>query len=203
MARVAPASTLACEHVDVGLEVGALRMLLRIGRHRDLDVGIALLDAGDQFGRGLVAVGMRRIGGADPGGGIAAQRHDMADADVVILRHHVVDLAARGADAGQMRGRDQAGLVQDAGDGGMGALAGRTAGAIGHRDEIRRQRRQPVDGVPQALLHLLGLRREKLKGDRQAISARGGPSVAGGVVSVIAPQTPLPQAKGAGLAVRR
>ena len=102
-----------------------------------------------------------------PPGGIAAQRHDVADADLVIAGDDLVDLAARGADAGQMRGRQQRGLAEDAGDGGMGALAGRSAGAIGHRDEIRRERRQPVDGLPQVLLHLLGLRREELEGDRR------------------------------------
>ncbi len=144
----------------------ALRMLFRIGRDRDLDVGIALLDAGDELGRGLVAVGMGLVGGADAGRGIAAQRDDVADADLVIARDDVVDLALRRADAGQMRGRDQAGLFQDAGDGGMGALAGRAAGAIGHRDEVGAERRQPLDGLPQAALHLLGLRREELEGDR-------------------------------------
>ena len=102
-----------------------------------------------------------------PVGGIAAQRHDVADADLVIAVDDVVDLAARGADAGQMRGRRQLGFVQDAGDGGMGALAGRAAGAVGHRDEVGRERRQPLDGVPQAALHLLGLRREELEGDRR------------------------------------
>ena len=53
---------LGLQHVDVGVEVGALRMLFRIGRDRDLDIGIALLDAGDEVGRGLVAVGMRGVG---------------------------------------------------------------------------------------------------------------------------------------------
>ena len=137
MARVAPASTLACEHVDVGVEVGAFGVFFRIGGDRDLDVGIAPLDAGDEFGRSLVAVGMRGIGGADAAGRIAAQRHDVADADLVIAADDVVDLAARGSDAGQMRRRDEVGLGEDAGDGGMGALPGRSAGAIGHRDEIR------------------------------------------------------------------
>ena len=43
------------------------------------------------------------------------------------------------------------------------------AGAIGHRDELRRERRQAVDGLPQALLHLLGLRREELERDRRVL----------------------------------
>jgi hypothetical protein len=121
---------------------------------------------------------MRGVGGADAAGRIAAQRHDVADADLVIAADDIVDLAARRADAGQMRGRQQAGFVEDAGDGGMGALAGRSAGAIGHRDEIGRQRRETLDGVPQAALHLLGLGREELKGDRgrlqRTVSVRRG-----------------------------
>jgi hypothetical protein len=47
----------------------------------------------------------------------------------------------------------------------MGALAGRSAGAIGYRDEIGSERGEPVDGVPQAALHLLGLGRKELKGN--------------------------------------
>ena len=165
MARVAPASTLAFSVSMSASRLGTLRMLLRIGRDRDLDIGITLLDAVDQVGRALIAVGMRLVGGADAGGGIAAQRDDMADADIVIARHHVVDLALGRTDAGQMRRRRQPGLFQDAGNGRMGALAGRSPGAIGHRDEIGRERRQPVDGLPQRALHLLGLGRKELEGD--------------------------------------
>src|SRR5665213_2550324 len=40
------------------------------------------------------------------------------------------------------------------------------ARAIGHRDEIGRKRRQALDGVPQAVLHLRGLGREELERDR-------------------------------------
>ena len=165
MARVAPASTLALSISISASKSAAFRMLLRIGGDRDLDIGMTLLDAGHEFGRSLVAIGMRGVGGADAARRIAAQRHDMADADIVIAADDLIDLAARGTDAGQMRGRGQAGLGQDAGDGGMGALAGRSAGAIGHRDEVGRQRRQPVDGVPQAALHLLGFGRKELKGN--------------------------------------
>src|SRR5262249_26892881 len=78
-----------------------------------------------------------------------------------------VDLAARCADAGEMRGRQQRGLSQDARNRRMRALAGRAARAIGDGDEIGSERRQPVDGFPQALFHLLGLRREELEGDRR------------------------------------
>src|SRR5205823_8207342 len=61
------------QRVDVGIEVGALGMFFRIGRNGNLDIGKALLDAGDQIGRGLIAVGMGVIGGADAGRGIAGQ----------------------------------------------------------------------------------------------------------------------------------
>jgi hypothetical protein len=59
---------LGLEHVDVGLDVGAVGMLLRIGRDRDLDVGDAL-DAGDEIGAVLVAAGMRRVALADAADG--------------------------------------------------------------------------------------------------------------------------------------
>jgi len=86
---------------------------------------MALPDAGDELGRTLVAVRMSDIGRADAAGRIAAQRHDVADTDLMVAVDDLVDLAARGADAGQMRGRQQVGLAQDAADGRMGALAGR------------------------------------------------------------------------------
>ena len=49
-----------------------------------------------------------------------------------------------------MRGRRQRRLVEDALDGGVRALARRAAGAIGHRDEIGRERRQARDRPPTA-----------------------------------------------------
>src|ERR1700731_3068012 len=91
------------EDIDVGVEGAAFRMLLGIGGDGNLDVGITLLDAGDEFGRGLVAIRMRGVGGADAAGRIAAQRDDVADAGLVIAADDIVDLAARGADTGQVR----------------------------------------------------------------------------------------------------
>ena len=112
---------------------------------------------------------MRDVRRADAGGRIAAQRHDVADADLVIARDHVVDIDARRIHASEMRGRNEIGLVEDAGNGGVGALARGATGAIGHRDEIRGEGGETFDHIPQAALHLLGLRREELKRDiRQA-----------------------------------
>src|SRR6185436_1908464 len=39
----------------------------------------------------------------------------------------------------------------------------RTAGAVGDRNEVRRQRAQTLDRLPEILLHLLGLGREELE----------------------------------------
>ena len=88
------------QRVDIGVEIRALRMLLRLGRHDHVDIGVAILDARDEFGGGLVAVRMRDIGRADAGRRVAAQRDDVADADLVILRDDVVHLAARRIHAG-------------------------------------------------------------------------------------------------------
>ena len=119
-----------------------------------------------------------------PPGGSPRSADDVADADLVIAVDDLVDLprdARHKSDARPASG----GLGQDAGDGGMGALAGRSAGAIGHRDEIRRERRQPVDGVPQVALHLFGLGRKELEGDRGRFGA-GARRCAADVTSVMA-----------------
>src|SRR4030081_3844105 len=79
----------------------------------------------------------------------------------------VVVLAAPRAQAGQMRGGQKLGFSKNTRDGRMGALARRAAGAIGHGNEVGREWRKTLDGLPQTALHLLGLRREKLEGDRR------------------------------------
>ncbi len=164
------------QEIDVSIEVRAFRMFFGIGGNRNLDIAMPPLDAGDEFGRTAIAVGMRRVRRADAAGRVAAQRDDMADADVVIAADDLVDLATRGAHAGQMRGRQQVGLSQDAGDGGMGALPRRSAGAIGHRDEIGRQRRETFYRLKQAAFHLLRLGREELERDVRGFgrAVRGG-----------------------------
>ena len=146
-------------------DVRAVGMLLRIGRDRHFDVGDAL-DAGDQIGaRSGSRRDAARISPPTPPVGsprsatmwrTPASRYDWITASISAL--------GRG-DAGQMRGRRQRGLGQDAPHRGVRALARRAAGAIGHRDEIRRERREPRDRLPEILLHLLGLRRKELERD--------------------------------------
>jgi len=76
-----------------------------------------------------------------------------------------IDLGAAGADAGEMRRRLERRLAANAGHGRMGALARRAAGAVGHRDEARRQPFEPLDRLPELLLHLIRLGRKELEGD--------------------------------------
>ena len=87
----------------------------------------------------------------------------MADADVAIAADDLVDFAARRADTGEMRRGAKPGLRQDARDGRMGALAGRAAGAVGHGDKARIERREAGNGAPKIALHLLGLGRKELE----------------------------------------
>ena len=141
-------------------------MLLGIGGDRDFNIWITLLDASDQIGGRSVAFGVRRISRAEPAGGVAAQRHDMADANLVISRHHLIDIAAWRVNAGEMRRRREAGFGEDAGNGRVGAFPGRTAGAIGHRNEIGGKWREAADGLPETALHLFGFGRKKFKRDR-------------------------------------
>ena len=141
-----------------------LRVGLRIGGDADLEIGDAP-EARDEIGGKSVAAGMRRIPLADPARRVAAQRDDVADAGLPVIGGDGVDLVAGRGDAGQMRGRLQRRLVADAADGRMGPLAGRAAGAVGHRDEARRQRFKPLDHLPQPQFHLGGPRRREFEGD--------------------------------------
>src|SRR5262249_37870077 len=122
---------------------------------------------------------MRRVFLVDAADRIAAQRYDVAHAGRAIVADHGVDLGAGGGDAGEMRGRGERSLAKDALDGCVGALAGRTAGAVGHRHEIGFERREPGDGFPKGLFHLLGLRREELGGDADAALGAGAHEAAG------------------------
>ena len=153
---------LGFEHVDVGCDRRTVGMLFRIGRHRYFEVGEPL-DAGDQIGGVAVAAGMRRVLLAGAGQRIAAQRHDVAHAGLGISADHGVDLGAGRGDASEMRRRRQHGLGEDAFHRRVGALARRAAGAIGDGNEIRLERRQPADRLPQRLFHLRGLGRKEFK----------------------------------------
>ena len=85
---------LGLEVVEVGGKRRAFGMLLGIAGDGDLEVR-DLLEAGDEIGRVGVAAGMRLVRAAGAAGGIAAQRHDVADADVPVVARDLVDLRLR------------------------------------------------------------------------------------------------------------
>ena len=164
MARAGAGVHLALQHVDIEIQRRAFGVLLGIGRDRDVEVADRL-DAGDEVGRGCVAIRMRHVARSDAGRRIAAQGHDARDAGLRIGPDHAIDIGAARPDAGQMRRRLQGRVRDHARDGAVRALARRPAGAIGHRDEFRIERCEPVDRVPQDRGALVAFRREELEGD--------------------------------------
>src|SRR6478735_8913231 len=72
-----------------------------------------------------------------------------------------------------MRGRSEVRLLENPLDRGVRALAGRPAGAIGHRQEARTQGLQCFDRLPERVSHLLGLGWEEFEADLD-ISPRPG-----------------------------
>src|SRR5262249_3861920 len=90
---------------------------------------------------------------------------DVANSGLPVIARHRVNVLARRRDAGQMRGRFERGFQPDPAHRRMRALARRSAGPISHRDEARPQWLEAFDFGPQALLHLLRLRREEFERD--------------------------------------
>ena len=181
IARVAPASTLAFSTSMSWSMRRALRVDVRIEADADLEVGAIGADAGGQLGGVAVAVGARacrrrRSGPADRRAGPRCGGCRRPSS-----RWITSSTSSRaGLDAGQVRGGLQGRLLQHPQHGAVGAVAGRAAGAIGHRDEGRVQRLQPADRLPQALLGLRRLGRRELEGDARARGAPPTPARATG-----------------------
>jgi hypothetical protein len=146
------------EHVEIGFGRGALRMPFEVGRYRHFGIGKAL-DAGNMVGGITITPGMRRITLAHPADRVRRAALRCGALRPPIIADHGIDLLAAGGDAGEMGGGLERGLDQN-----PGTLERGAAGAIGYRNKIGPQWRQPRDGFPERALHLLGLRRKKLEG---------------------------------------
>jgi len=133
---------------------------LRIGGNRNFEIGDVLQPSHQIGGIGVAA---RTWDVAAAAGHIATQRHNVAHADLPVGTGDGVNLVARGIHAGQVRGRCQRGFAHDARYSGVGAGLGGASGAVGDRDETRRQRLKPVDTVPKLLVEHFGTRREELE----------------------------------------
>ena len=128
----------------------------------------------DQIGAVGIAVGMRFVARRALRR-IAAQRHDVAYTFVPITTRDVEHLAARGTNAGEMRRAGERSFLFDTTDQLVRAIARRAVRAIGHRHEPRRERCEPLHGVPQGFLHRrIGWREELERHDRRPISLSHG-----------------------------
>jgi hypothetical protein len=99
---------------------------------------------------------------------VSPQRHEMIDAHGLEFACHGIDRRLVRSDAGQVRGGGELGLVADPGDRVQCRLLGRAARTIGHRHEIRLERRKPRDAFPQLALHVAVLGRKELEGHLDA-----------------------------------
>ena len=159
------------EIVEVAVGTIAVGMDFGIGRDRNFERR-DLLQPGDQLGGIGIALRMGRVGLARLGR-IAAQRDDVTHAGVPIGARDIVDLAAARADAGQVRGGRKVGFAHQPLDRGVGPLAGRSAGAIGHRHEARRSGASVSIECHSVSAILSRLGREEFEADLDVAARRG------------------------------
>ena len=98
-----------------------------------------------------------------PLGRVAPQREHVAHAGVGVLPDDLAQLGDGRAHAGEVRDRGHRGLGRDALGDAYRAVAGRAAGAVGHRHERRGQPLELAQRLPQRALALVGLGREELE----------------------------------------
>ena len=103
----------------------------------------------------LITCGIRRR--------IATQRYEVSNSHVPVLSRYIVNLGAIRADAGQMRGCGQGCLTRYTFHSRMCTLACRSISAVRDRNESRLQRGKSLNGFPQGLIHLFGVRRKELE----------------------------------------
>ena len=142
---------LALEVIQIRSRRARLRMHLRVSRDRDVkrrDGG----ESRDQLRRVAETCGARPMRALPPRQ-IATQRDQVANALVPVAARDCEDLAARGADAGEVRCARERGVALDARHDVVGAFARGAVRAVSHRHEARCQRREALDGVPQDRLH--------------------------------------------------
>ena len=138
-------------------------MAFGIGGNADLE-GRDLADSAHQV-RGIsIAIGMRRESLSDASRRIATQRNDMADAGCPIVSRHRIDLGAARTDTGEVRGGRKCRFIVKAAHRIDRALARRPPGAIGHRNELRRDGLQLADGAPKSIAGFTGFWREEFEG---------------------------------------
>jgi hypothetical protein len=154
---------LALQVIEVEFRAWRLGMHFGVSRDRDVEV-CNFPQSRDEIGRICITAGRRQVFPA-AGGRITAQRHEVANAHIPVFARNIVDLLPARINAGQVRSDGEVRFINDALDDVMGAFSRRSIRPVGHGDEVRRERLKPLDRFPQSLLHLLGVRREELKGN--------------------------------------
>ena len=127
--------------------------------------GIDAPQPADQVGGERIASRMRRVGLTRRR--IAAQRDDMAYAGVPVLMRDLVHFLAGRPDAREVRHRLDAEVALEALDDAQRRALGAAAGAVGDRDEARRQRFQPANASPELGFHRFGARRHELEREQR------------------------------------
>ena len=145
-------------------------MGLRERRHADAEPAQPVRQLDQLAGVRQPARG-RRPGGARPLLRVAAQGEHVADPGLAVGAQDVDELLAGVPDARQVAHRAQGRLPGDPPGDGDRRVAGRAAGAVGHRHERRLVRLQVADRGPQLLDAGLVLRRHELERDRPLTSA--------------------------------
>ncbi len=136
-------------------------MRFRVGGNGDVEVRYAL-ETGNQISRIREPIRMRHIRRL-AFHRVAAQRDDVSNALVPIATRDIEHFAARRPYASQMRRTGERRLTLDARNEAMRALARRPVRAIRHRNKTGRERREPLNRLPQRGIHLHVARRKELE----------------------------------------
>ena len=99
---------------------------------------------------------------------VASQGKNVAHARRGVAFKNLGDFVLLMADTGEMRDRTQGSRLSDAHDEVVGELSRRTAGAIGHADEMRLIGLQLADGLVKTFHRLGAFRRKEFKRERGA-----------------------------------
>ena len=135
-----------------------------VGGDRNLEIRNTS-QAGHQVHRIGIAFGVRHVGTAARH--VTAKGHHVAHPGLPVGARDRVHLRAGGTNAGQVCGRGQLRLADNAGDRRVGTGLGAAARAVSDGNEARRQRFQPPDTGPELGLQRLGTRREELEGKQR------------------------------------
>jgi hypothetical protein len=155
------------EMLGIGLLVGRARVPLWERGDADGEVarGLEQLDELPRVGEALRMGNPGRIWVA---GRVAAQREDVAHANVGVAADDVAQLRDRVVDRGEVGHRVQLGLLGNRAGHLDGALARGPACPVRYGDERRLELLDATHGAPELPLTLVGLRREELERERPA-----------------------------------